>query len=130
MAKLKFNPKDSVIVVEAKMWGNFIATARLVFDTGASLVIIPRKLAISLGLKIDPQKTLKTTTASKVEYVPVVTIPKISVLGQEVKNVEALVKDLPPESGVDGLLGLSYIKNFKVTIDFQKSELELQPIHD
>lgn len=50
----------------------------------------------------------------------------MSVLGEEVKNVEALIKDLPPEAGVAGLLGLSFVKNFQVNIDFKKGVLNLK----
>lgn len=126
MPSLRFNPHDSIIVTEAKLWGSLVTTSRLVFDTGASLVIIPWKLATGIGLKIDPQKTIQTTTASTVETTPLVNIPKISVLGETIENVGALIKDLPPEAGVDGLLGLSFIKHFQVHIDFQQGKLTLE----
>lgn len=102
-----------------------VVTARFVFDTGASLVILPWKLATGLGLRIDQTNIIQTTTASTVESAPMITIPKMSVLGEEVKDVNALVKDLPPEAGVDGLLGLSFIKHFQVRIDFNKGVLTL-----
>lgn len=47
------------------------------------------------------------------------------VLGKKIKNVEAIVKDLPPEAPADGLLGLSFLKYFKLTIDFKKGFLSL-----
>jgi len=45
MSTLRFNPNDSVIVTEVKIWGSLVTTARMVFDTGASLVMLPWKLA-------------------------------------------------------------------------------------
>lgn len=127
MPSLKFNPDQSVIVLEAKISGRSLATtARLVFDTGASLVILPWKITTALGIKIDPTQTIQTTTASSIESAPAITIPKISVLGEEIKNVKAIVKDLPEGSGVDGLLGLSYIKNFNVEINFKTGVLTLK----
>jgi len=39
--------------------------------------------------------------------------------------VEVLCHDLPPESGVDGLLGLSFLKHFKLTIRFRKGIIDL-----
>lgn len=128
MATLKFDPDASVIITEAKIWGRLVTTSRMVFDTGASLVMIPLKLASALGLDINPERTITTTTASAIESAPVVTIPKMSVLGLQVKNVEAIVKDLPGDSGVDGLLGLSFIKHFKVEIDFKLGKLTLKEI--
>lgn len=128
MPTLKFNPHDAVIITEAKIHGRVTTTARLVFDTGASLVMIPWKIAVGIGLKIDPKTTIQTTTASTVESSPKVIIPRLNVLGQEIKNVEALIKDLPPQAGVDGLLGLSFIRHFHVQINFSKGELILTKI--
>lgn len=126
MDSLRFNPKDNAIVVEAKISADFIATTRLVFDTGASLVMIPWRIATKLNIDIDPKQVIQTTTASTVESSPLVTIPKITVLGHTLKNIEGLVKDLPAEAGVDELLGLSFIKHFNVIIDFQKGVLKLE----
>jgi len=126
MPTLRFNPRDSVIVTETKLWGSLVTTSRLVFDTGASLIIIPWKLATGIGLDINPQKTIQVTTASTIETAPLVNIPKVSVLGETIANVSALVKDLPPEAGVDGLLGLSFIRHFQVHIDFQQGKLTLE----
>lgn len=125
MPTLDFNPKDNIIVIEAKIWGKVVTTTRLVFDTGASMVMLPRRLLVSASIPINPKNVQSTTTASAVESVPLVTVPKISVLGETVVNVPALVKDLPPESRVDGLLGLSFIRHFKVNLDFAKGKLTL-----
>ena len=126
MTKVRFDPTATGIVVEVKLSANLIATTRMIFDTGASFLLISNKLARDIGLKIDLKKTLKTTTASSVETAPLVIIPKVSVLDSEIKNVEALVMDLPPESGISGLLGLSFIKHFNVNIDFKHGKLTLK----
>lgn len=125
MPSVAFNPHESAIIIETKLYGSLVTTAQMVLDTGTSLVMIPWQLATSLELEIDPKRTIQTTTASTVESAPLVTIPKVSVLGVEVNNVLALIKDLPPEAGVDGLLGLSFIRHFNVEIDFKHGKLTL-----
>lgn len=50
----------------------------------------------------------------------------MSVLGMKVYNVEALIHDLPKESYVEGLLGLSFLRNFKVCLDFRKGVLKIE----
>lgn len=126
MPSIRFNPRDRIIITETRLSGNIVGTAQMVFDTGASLVVVPWKIATGLGFAIDPKKTIEMTSASTVESAPLVRIPKVSVLGEEVENVEALVKDLPPEAGVDGLLGMSFIRHFNVKIDFKIGKLTLE----
>ena len=125
MAPLKFNSRAHSIIVDTYLEGKIILHAKFVLDTGASLVVLPWWIATGLEIKIDPKHLVSTTTASSVEKVPFVTIPKISVLNKTVRNVSCIVKDLPPDSGVDGLLGLSFLRHFKLTIDFKKGILEL-----
>ena len=78
-----------------------------------------------IGIPINPKNVVSLTSASAMETKPKIIIPEIAVLGKKVKNVEAIVKDLPPEAPADGLLGLSFLKYFKLTIDFKKGLLEL-----
>lgn len=129
MTKLSFDPSATSIIVKAKIEApRGIQFANLVFDTGASLVMLPWDIAIGVGLVINPKRTIKTTTASSVETSPLTTIPAVSVLGMTVKNVGCIVRDLPPSSNVDGLLGLSFLRNFNVTINFEKGILSLDRI--
>ena len=57
---------------------------------------------------------------------PLIKIEKLSLMGKEIENVKTLCHDLPPTSRVDGLLGLSYLKHFKLTIDFKDGILALE----
>lgn len=126
MAQIKFDRNVNNLVVEVHLQGKFAQNAYFVLDTGASFTIIPWRLAQELGLKIDPQKTAKIITASSIEITPQTTIPKMSVLGKTARNVVCLVHDLPPQTTVDGLLGLSFLKHFKLTVDFKKGILNLE----
>jgi len=126
MALLRFDKTAPVIVVRAKIKGpNFSLGTRLALDTGATFTILPWKIIRQLGLKIDPDRLETTTTATTVETVPLVIVPKITFLSKSVRNTPCLVKDLPPESGVDGLLGLSFLHHFSLTINFKKGLLEI-----
>lgn len=127
MTQLKFDPSVNNLVVEVHLEGKFShQNANFVLDTGATYTIIPWRLAQSLGLKINPQKTARIITASSIETTPLATLPKMSVLGKSARNVACLVHDLPPQTTVDGLLGLSFLKNFRLTIDFRKGVLSLE----
>lgn len=125
MSTLKFNSSQNTLIVEAIIKARITAIARLAVDTGASLVVLPWKLISAVGIHIDQKNLVETTTASMVESVPQVIIPELIVLRHKIKNVSAIVKDLPPESPVEGLLGLSFLKNFRLDIDFRKGILYL-----
>ena len=98
----------------------------MILDTGASVTTISHKTALAVGC--DPSKATRRTeimTASSIELVPLVVIPRIQVMGQQVKNLEAICHDLPPISPVDGLLGLNFLKHFNLHLDFRSCRLEL-----
>ena len=121
----QFDPSAGIILVEADIHGRVIERARLVFDTGATYCMLPWRMINALDIDIDQNRTIQTTTASTIETSPIVTIPKMTVLGFTVENVACLVRDLPAGSGVDGLLGISFLKYFRLKIDFPKGDLEL-----
>lgn len=131
MSQLKFDPTAPVILISPLLEGEngLKRKTKMVLDTGATYVMISWKLAEAL--KLEPQKTKKwvdLTTASAVERTPVIKVKAITVLGKRVKNVEVAIKNLPEESRVDGLLGLSFLKNFDLRIDFENGVLELNSI--
>ena len=123
MAKFKFDPKQSIIICHAE-----ISTAKkelslkMAVDCGATYTMIPTEAAISIGC--DPlrsRRKIEITTGSGIEYVPVVTVPKFSALGKKLKNMDVVCHNLPPQSPVEGLLGLNFLKKAKVIIDFSEN---------
>lgn len=127
MAKINFNNKSKVIIVyvEIKIKDR-MARLKMALDTGATYIMIPWDVAETLGLEpgLSKEKT-EMITASGVEKTPIVTLEAVSVAGNEIRNIKALVHDLPPKSYVDGLLGLSFLKNFNIYFNFEQGFLEL-----
>lgn len=126
MSQLKFDPRSSSVILDVQLEGKIILHARLILDTGASFVVLPWRISQELGLKINSKRVISTTTASKVETVPITTIPEVTTLAKSAFNVSCLVEDLPAEAGVDGLLGLSYLRNFHLSLDFKNGILQLE----
>ena len=102
MRQLKFDPNTYSIIVDAKIKSKPAIIIKLILDTGSSVVVLPWKLVPLIGLKVDLKKVIKTTTATTVETVPQVLIPEMSILGSTVRNVEGIIKDLPPQAAADG----------------------------
>lgn len=128
MGKVAFDSGAAAIVLDVELRGDSqITTKRMALDTGATFITIPWEVAELLGYQPEVSKE-KTTmiTASGVESAPLITLKSVSVLGKSMRNVRALVHDLPQKSYVDGLLGLSFLRKFHLFIDFKKGYLELK----
>lgn len=127
MVLFRFDPNASVIVVDVELENNSRKTTkRMALDTGATYILFPWDVASLLGIKPEfAEERIETVTASGVEKVPLVQIGSVRVLGKEAKNVKAIVHDLPAKSYVDGLLGLSFLRNFNVRLNFKEGILEI-----
>lgn len=94
-----------------------------IIDTGATYTSISQQMAEHLGLDLRQcQKVLITTANGRIE-VPKITIETLRVNGLEARNVEATVIPVRHGSSFSGLLGLSFIRQFVVTIDPQAGHL-------
>jgi len=55
-----------------------------------------------------------------------ITLEEVRVLNVVIHNVEAVCHDLPPESAIDGLLGLSFLQYCDMNAHFKSRRLEFQ----
>ncbi len=100
--------------------------ADLIVDTGATMVILSDRLGERLGVLYNPNlpKMEFQTAGGKVET-PLFILESLQIGGAEVLNVEASTN--PNFRGMDGLLGMSFLGEFKMEMDREKSELILKP---
>lgn len=122
MSELRFNPTSPVIVLDVEIEGVTEKTTKsMALDTGATYMIIPWDVAELLGYTPEITKEKITmVTASGVELAPVITLKSVSALGKKSNSVKAIVHDLPPKSYVDGLLELSFLRNFNWSLNFRE----------
>lgn len=128
MGKVSFDPQSPVIAVDVTLEGQKQAKRRIrvALDTGATYLMIPWQVAEALGYEPEKSKEkVSLITASGVETAPVIQIKKVKFLGEHLENVPAVCHDLPPKSYVVGLLGSSFLRHFKVTIDYPNGILEI-----
>ena len=127
MGSLKLDTRHGIILVKVKLCrGEDSLFLKLAVDTGASITMIPIEAALSLG--IEPSKShrhFEITTASGTIHAPVIKIPSFQFLGTTLKNLDVVCHNLPPESAVEGLLGLNFLKSAKVIIDFSRNIIEV-----
>jgi predicted aspartyl protease len=103
--------------------------ARLIVDTGASHSVVSHRLAIELGLYSDlAMGTVTMNTVGGSVQAPLARIKSIRLAEAEVRDSVVVIHDLPDSpGGVEGLLGLSALREFQVTLDPTKKVLSLQP---
>ena len=122
---MKLDPRDSLITVEVEI---FKATksriVRMALDTGASYVLVPWHVLEALGYNpVKTRRKIAITTASGTEMAPLLVLDKMKVLEKVVARVSAICHDLPAQSPVDGLLGLSFLKWFDIDLHFRRGKL-------
>lgn len=111
-------------MVEVLINGNI--RADLIVDTGASMVILSNRLGERLG-------TLYNTNLPKMEFhtaggkveTPLFILDSLQLGDATVLNLEASTN--PNFQGMDGLLGMSFLGEFNVEMDRERSELILKP---
>ena len=122
----RFTP-GGLIVVPAEVEGPTGAGIfRLAVDTGATRTLINSTLLAAFGydLALAPAR-VEMTTASGVEFVPLLPIVKPTSLGTIRRDLAVIAHTLPPSAGIDGLLGLDFFRDGTLTIRFAEGELEL-----
>jgi clan AA aspartic protease (TIGR02281 family) len=122
---IRFTPGSDQIPVTAVLSSD--VQQSFVVDTGASMVTIPRSTAQKLGLTSNRSSVRRQVhTAGGTIEAEAVVLPSIELDGWQLDNVEALVLDLPNQPGV-GLLGLNYLRRFRMDLNSERGTLTLAP---
>ncbi len=104
--------------------------AKMVLDTGAALILITRGVAKKLGIDLNKLKSNTKVLVADGRSVDAsyIVLDSVKVEYSEVRNVAALV--LMEEGGDlgfgDGLLGMSFLRNFNFKIDQKEKRLILE----
>lgn len=129
--------REYVIPLIPTAGGNFLAEvvfnnrvkALLMVDTGASLVTISGKLANQLGYRTNSQSAqIPFTTAGGMVWMPMLALDKVKVGQAQVNLVEASVNNQLGE--IDGLLGMSFLGDYRVEMDTARAQMILRPLAD
>jgi Predicted aspartyl protease len=116
----------NILVVSATLNGS--RQARLIVDTGASQTVISQRMALDLGLYATAHNShvLLHTAGGNVQADSVL-LDSLRIAGAEMRNSQVLIHDLPDlPLAVDGLLGLSFLGAYQVTLNIAGGELILK----
>ena len=125
--KFLFKSDYGLVYVRVKVsCGGREAILNLALDTGASATIVSAKKLTEVGYDLTkPEDEIYITTGSGLIFVPKITIEKLTALGKTKDDFVIIAHDLPPTASVDGVLGLDFLRENVLTIDFVKGEIEL-----
>ena len=122
-----FNAKHGPIIVEASLSGPLgQAELRLILDTGATTSLIRSTLLIAVGYEPDASPDrIQVAMGNGIESVPRLPLNRLSGLGEHRLGLAVLAHTLPPATGIDGLLGLDFLRGSVLTVDFQTGQIRL-----
>ena len=112
---IPFDMKAHLIIVKAHV-NDSKKEFNFILDT-AALTVVDQKTASELGLKGDVEVDLKDSVG-KTKKVKLVKLPILSVGDVKVKDSAAAIADLS-DFGCDGIVGSTFLRYFRVTIDYR-----------
>ena len=105
---------------------NRIHPVRLLIDTGATLTMMRPETLRRAGVATDiAGRSVRFDTASGSLSAPVVRIDTLSLDNLAVSDLDIGVITLPNLTGVDGLLGMNYLRHFRFTVSQRDGTLSL-----
>lgn len=134
--KFELNDEDDLIIITAyiKLRNKRLSyPLALVLDTGASHTVIDLNMLLIAGynksLRLD--KNIKLQTATKIIDADKFKLEEIKVLERTLTDFEVTTYDFLAQDDVlsyDGVLGLDFFRDTKLTINFKKKELTIMPL--
>lgn len=131
MGHISFDSSQKLIRLPLKVVdinGNKYRDLIVALDTGSSDTSIPTRIASDLGYDVsNPKQVVLLTTGSGILPANIITVRKLTAIGETVENIDVVCHDLPFGSTIDGVLGLNFLAHFDLNISFSTGTIELHP---
>ncbi len=115
---------ENVIVLRVRLNGQTLIP--MLLDTGAKYTVISSAVARRLGIDTQPQgRFVSVVTASHLTRLPLIQPGRVDLYGVQITGVDAVVTELPVALGVEGLLGMSFLRHCRLTIDGPEKWIEV-----
>ena len=118
MTTTDFDPAAKMIIVRAMLWGpGGEAPLSLVLDTGSWQTLVVPDIMDDLGFNPrDGEAVTSVYSAIGKEHGYMIRAPRFSALGFTATDFPIHVFELADRYGIDGLLGLSFLRRFNYEI--------------
>ena len=122
------SPNDAAIIVQVKINGQ--GPYDFVLDTGATFTCIDNELADQLKLPEWKGSFGTVVVGPGGGGMKLLKVDTLEVGDAKASSLTVCSIDLnriaPPGGGIKGLVGLNFLKSYRVTIDFEKKSLRLE----
>lgn len=98
----------------------------VLLDTGAVYTVMAWDVLKDVGY--DParsERTVSIVTANGVIEAPVVSVMAVEIRDLRVTDLDVVCHDIPELAGIEGLLGLNFLRHFRVVIDYPSGFFEI-----
>lgn len=126
--RVAFNPTQGLVIFPVDIYGpQGHGIAHLALDTGATETTISRLALRAVG--IDPTQinigSVPVITGNGIISVPLVSLDRIDALGQQRSGFTVQAHTLAPSLPIDGVLGLDFIRAYRLVVDFRTGRISL-----
>lgn len=122
-----FNPLQGPILISIEVHGPSGPVKCVVaVDTGATTTLLKATLLAGLGYNLaTAQRQHQMVTASGTVLVPEIVLTRVVALGQTRTNFPVMAHNLPASAGIDGVLGLDFMRGHELKINFRLGLIDL-----
>ena len=122
-----FSSLAGPITIDASLSGPLgQADLRLILDTGATTTLIRSTILIAVGYDPDASPDrVQVAMGGGMQLIPRVVLNRLSAVGQHRVGFPVLSHTILPAVGIDGLLGLDFLRGTILTVDFRAAQITL-----
>jgi predicted aspartyl protease len=123
-----FEPRRRAIILWVELLGPLrTVRLRLLLDTGSAYTVVDPIWLQRAGYDLDsPRSFVPIATASSVERYPHYDVSHVAALGKVSRDLAVLGHALPRAARLDGLLGMNFFGDRRLTIDFGDGTVSLE----
>lgn len=105
---------------------NGVHTGRFLVDTGSSVIVVAPAVAASLGVKPADRQSVELQTLGGRTAGAAAIMASLRVGEAELRDAPVVLHD--PGPGIDGILGNTFLSQYRVTVDADRRQLHLSPL--
>lgn len=98
-------------------------TAQFLLDTGAERTVVSNRVAEELGIRATSNGRMVSATG--LANVELATVPRLDAVGITRRDFQIRLHTFPIGLQIDGLLGLDFLRDTRLTLDFRNSVLTI-----